>query len=240
YMSSLTIHDALPILRRHVHDDRAQIDADHLLDARDDDDEAGALDLPESSQHEDHAAFVLAQHLDRAEQEHREDRNEEEREFQSKHARSFLSFVISFRDRWWRRSTRSRPRVRAVGRDLEQKPADLRDEHPIALADRRARARPPTYAVDPDRAYDVGIFERDRDAADHLLSAADDGTRSGAHGEPDDAEEEQCRGRRDRRDQADRQTETGDVRVHQDDRAEHERGDAADTERAEARDEEFR
>src|SRR5512145_2572242 len=56
------------ILRWHVHGYRAQVHLDHLLYARDDDDPAGALHLPEAAELEHHAAFVLAQDADRVEQ----------------------------------------------------------------------------------------------------------------------------------------------------------------------------
>ena len=57
------------ILGGDIHDDCPQVDANHLLNARDDDDQAGPLDLPETAKQEDDAALVLAQNLDRAEDE---------------------------------------------------------------------------------------------------------------------------------------------------------------------------
>src|SRR5262245_54307533 len=49
------------VLWRHVEHAGAQIDADHLLDDRNDDHEAGALHLPEPAQHEDDGALILPQ-----------------------------------------------------------------------------------------------------------------------------------------------------------------------------------
>ena len=57
------------VLRRHVHDDRAQADADHAIDRREDEDDARALRLRQQlAEPEDDAALVLVQDLDRAEQ----------------------------------------------------------------------------------------------------------------------------------------------------------------------------
>ncbi len=63
------------VLRRHVHDDRAQADAHHPVDRREDQDDAGPLRLRQQlAEAEDDAALVLVQDLDRAEQvEHDDD-----------------------------------------------------------------------------------------------------------------------------------------------------------------------
>src|SRR3989344_3596466 len=53
------------ILRRDVEDDGAQVDPDHLLDHRNQQDQAGALDLPEASELEHHPTLVLAQDAER-------------------------------------------------------------------------------------------------------------------------------------------------------------------------------
>ena len=68
------------VLGRHVHHDDAQVDAHHLLDAGDEDDQARALDLPEAAELEHHAALVLAQDAlngtdDEQRQQDRDDRN---------------------------------------------------------------------------------------------------------------------------------------------------------------------
>ena len=52
------------VLGRHVEDDDAQVDLDHLLDSREQDDEARALDALETTEEEDHAALVLLQDLE--------------------------------------------------------------------------------------------------------------------------------------------------------------------------------
>ena len=57
------------VLRGYVHGHHTQVDFDHLLDAGDHDHQAGALDLPEAPEQEDHAALVLAQDLDRGDDE---------------------------------------------------------------------------------------------------------------------------------------------------------------------------
>src|SRR4249919_761351 len=56
------------ILGRHIHDDGAQVDTHHLLHDGNQQDQARSLHLPESPQLEHHAAFVLAQDLDRTEE----------------------------------------------------------------------------------------------------------------------------------------------------------------------------
>ena len=61
------------VLRRHVEHLGAQIDADHLLHDRDQDDESRSFDAIEAAEHEDHAALVFAQHLERAEQQRGDD-----------------------------------------------------------------------------------------------------------------------------------------------------------------------
>ncbi|MNC40922.1 hypothetical protein D3C75_896640 [compost metagenome] len=49
------------VLGRHIQHDGAQIDAHHLLDAGDEDDQSRSLDLPEAAELEHHPALVLAQ-----------------------------------------------------------------------------------------------------------------------------------------------------------------------------------
>ncbi|MOA27403.1 hypothetical protein D3C78_1482800 [compost metagenome] len=53
------------VLRRHVQHHGAQIDPDHLLDHRNQQDQAGTLDLPEAPELEHHPALVLAQDAER-------------------------------------------------------------------------------------------------------------------------------------------------------------------------------
>ena len=53
------------LLRRHVQRDRSQVDADHLVDERDQQDQAGALLGDQAAEPEDDAALVLAQDPDR-------------------------------------------------------------------------------------------------------------------------------------------------------------------------------
>src|SRR4051812_27284171 len=57
------------VLRRDIEHAGAQGDADHLLDHRNDNHEAGALHLPEPAQHEDDGALVFPQNTKRVEQE---------------------------------------------------------------------------------------------------------------------------------------------------------------------------
>ena len=52
------------VLRRHVEHDHAEIDLDHALHERDQDDEPRALDAREAAEREDHAPLVLVQHLE--------------------------------------------------------------------------------------------------------------------------------------------------------------------------------
>src|SRR5437899_6156666 len=61
------------VLRRDLEHAGAQVDADHLLDGRNDDHEAGALHLPEPSQHEHDGTLILPQDTDRIEQEDDDD-----------------------------------------------------------------------------------------------------------------------------------------------------------------------
>ena len=57
------------VLRRHVHDDRAQADAHHAVDRREHEDDAGPLRLRQQlAEPEDDGALVLVQDLDRTEQ----------------------------------------------------------------------------------------------------------------------------------------------------------------------------
>jgi hypothetical protein len=49
------------VLRRHIEHHGAQVDPDHLLDHRDQQDQAWAFDLPKAAELEHHAAFVFAQ-----------------------------------------------------------------------------------------------------------------------------------------------------------------------------------
>src|SRR6185437_10660015 len=56
------------VLRRHLHHDRAQVDPDHLLHHRDQDDDARPLHRLKAAEQEHHAAVVLAQDLDRGQQ----------------------------------------------------------------------------------------------------------------------------------------------------------------------------
>src|SRR5206468_11928032 len=56
------------VLRWDVEHAGAQVDADHLLDDRNEDYEAGALHLPEPAQHEDHGALIFPQDAERIEQ----------------------------------------------------------------------------------------------------------------------------------------------------------------------------
>jgi hypothetical protein len=53
------------LLRRDVERHRAQVDFDHAVDERDQEDQARALLGDQPAESEDHAAFVLAQHPDR-------------------------------------------------------------------------------------------------------------------------------------------------------------------------------
>jgi hypothetical protein len=56
------------VLRRDIEHAGAQVDADHLLDDRNDDHEAGALHLPQPAQQEDDGALILPQDTERIEQ----------------------------------------------------------------------------------------------------------------------------------------------------------------------------
>ena len=61
-------------LRGHVERDRAQVDFHHPVDDRDQQEEAWALRLGEQpAEPEDHAALILARHLDRGEREQQDD-----------------------------------------------------------------------------------------------------------------------------------------------------------------------
>ena len=58
------------VLGRDVEHDHAQVDLDHLLDQRDQDDQAGPLDAREAPEGEHHAALVLVQYLEDLSGEH--------------------------------------------------------------------------------------------------------------------------------------------------------------------------
>src|SRR4030095_11348042 len=73
------------VLRRHVHDDDAQVDPHHLLDAGHDDDESRSLDLPEAAEEEDHATLVFLEHLDGAEHEEHDEEENDESELHREH-----------------------------------------------------------------------------------------------------------------------------------------------------------
>ena len=72
---TLSLRDHL--LRRHVQRDRPQVDPDHLVDERDQQDQAGALLGDQPAEAEDHAALVLAQDPDRrGEEDQQQDRDD--------------------------------------------------------------------------------------------------------------------------------------------------------------------
>ena len=73
------------ILRRHVHHDRAQVDAHPLLDPWNDEDQAGAFHLPEPAEHEHDAALVLAQNFERRREDHEDDDQDDAAESDSEH-----------------------------------------------------------------------------------------------------------------------------------------------------------
>ena len=68
-MTALTRTDTLSreitSLCRYVHDDDAKIDPSHRLDERNQNDQARALDLVKTTEHENDAAFVLFENLER-------------------------------------------------------------------------------------------------------------------------------------------------------------------------------
>jgi len=64
-------------LRRYIHHDGTQIDPNHLLDGRDEQEKSGTLDLPEAAEHEHDRALVFAQDAKR--QHHEQHDKEHER-----------------------------------------------------------------------------------------------------------------------------------------------------------------
>ena len=58
-----------------------EIDPDHLLHDRDDDDQARPLDPVEASEHEDDAALVLAQDAQRAREDREDDADDDDGEY---------------------------------------------------------------------------------------------------------------------------------------------------------------
>src|SRR4029077_18545029 len=77
------------VLRGHVHDDGAQVDAHHLLDAGDDQDQTGPLDLPEAAEHEHDGALVFAQDTKGADEQQKNDQNDAAETYAENH-RSLL------------------------------------------------------------------------------------------------------------------------------------------------------
>src|SRR5262249_3000982 len=61
------------VLWRDIEHAGAQVETDHLLDDWSDDHKAGALHLPQSSQHEDDGALILSQDAERIEQDDEDD-----------------------------------------------------------------------------------------------------------------------------------------------------------------------
>src|SRR5690606_24119263 len=79
------------VLRRHVHDDRAQIDAHHALNERDHDDQARALDGMKAAELENHAALELGQDLECTQQEQNDDGEDDQRELEHEVSLASLS-----------------------------------------------------------------------------------------------------------------------------------------------------
>ena len=73
------------ILRRHIHHDRAQVDAHPLLDYWNDEDQARTFDLPEPAEHEHDAALVLAQNLERRREDYEDDDQDDAAESHSEY-----------------------------------------------------------------------------------------------------------------------------------------------------------
>src|SRR5512139_1042229 len=121
--------------------------------------------------------------------------------------------------------------------DIEHEIVAGAHPHPAAALQRRAAAHPPLLAVDVGPALVFHVFQDFAGCADHFLGAGHHRPPARAQRQAGDEEAEQRARHRHRDDQRPRQAVAGQVGVDQHHRADHEGGDAAQAECAEARDE---
>ena len=153
------------LLRRDVQRDRAQVDPDHLVDERDQQDQARALLRDQPAEAEDHPALVLAQDPDRrGEDDQDEDRDDGDHGDCDCHERAPSSVPAT---------------TSAGGRTRQRQPVDRLDlhsspslAHPVGLVvgDLVGEAGAPERPVDEHLAH---RRQRDTDVADgtdHLLA----------------------------------------------------------------------
>src|SRR5579864_9030718 len=206
------------VLRRHLIDDDAQIDAHHLLDERHQEEKAGPLGSGIAAEREDDAALVFAQHADRGIDENQHQYGDDD-DGRYKHDKTPCSDEF--------RSDRFDEDDQAVAAD---------DFHRRAGRKRRVGPRQPNFALDPHPALVAVPGHRLARRSDQGLTAGHHRplTRAQQHGERQEEERGAANGGADH----DRvgQREAGRARGKHHQRADDESGNAANADGAEGAD----
>src|SRR4029077_19943815 len=206
------------VLRRHLIDDDAQIDAHHLLDERHQEEKAGSLGSGIAAEREDDAAFVFAQHADRGIDENQHQYGDDD-DGRYKHDKTPCSDEF--------RSDRFDEDDEAVADD---------DFHRRAGRKRRVGPRQPNFALDPHPALVIVPGHRLARRSDQGFAAGHHRAfaRAQQHGERQEEERGAANGGADHDRVGQREARRARGEHHQ--RADDESGDAADADGAEGAD----
>ena len=171
------------VLRRHIHDDGAQVDAHHLLHDRNEEEKPRSLDLPETAEHENHRTLVFAQDAERRHDDQQDDDDDSAKTESDDHDQ-----CPSVSSGW-----KNEPLVRIRdGLDRQHQIAARGYAHALSALDRYGAANAPLLAMNARPAFGFHVIERNADAPDQRFVAAHDRAPTCLERKRRNKENEQC------------------------------------------------